>query len=75
MADNREAGWRDDQVLREALEKYVQQGLKISEIMDFMLLDFAEYPWSMSSLDRRLQHFEINYNDKTVQVQDVIVAV
>lgn len=75
MADNREAGWRDDQVLREALEKYVQQGLKISEIMDFMLLDFAEYPWSMSSLDRRLRHFEINYNDKTVQVQDVIVAV
>lgn len=75
MADNREAGWRDDQVLREALEKYVQQGLKISEIMDFMLLDFAEYPWSMSSLDRQLRHFEINYNDKTVQVQDVIVAV
>lgn len=75
MADNREASWRDDHVLRVALEKYVQQGLKRSEIIDFMLRDFAEYPWSISSLDRQLRHFKINYNDKTVPVQDVITEV
>lgn len=75
MADYREATWTDDENLKEVLTKYVQQGLQRSEALDFLRREFPEYAWSIRSLDRRLRHFNIFYNDRSVEVQDVKEAV
>lgn len=60
MADS--ASWKSDRKLREALQTHVLQGLKRSELLDFMKRDFSEYQWSLTSLNRRLRYFEIYYN-------------
>ena len=52
MADNPEATWTDEENLKEALTRYVQQGLNRSEALDFLKRNFPEYPWSIRSLDR-----------------------
>ena len=57
------------------MQRLVKQGLKRSEIVDFLQKDFAQYPWSIRSLDRRLRHFEIYYNDKEIAVEQVEEAV
>ena len=75
MADNRESTRTDDDNLKEVLTKYVQQGLQRSEALDFVRREFREYAWSIRSLDRRLRHFNIFYNDRSVEVQDVKEAV
>ena len=75
MADNRESTWTDDENLKEVLTKYVQQGLQRSEALDFLRREFPEYAWSIRSLDRRLRHFNIFYNDRSIEVQDVKEAV
>ena len=75
MADYREATWTDDEHLKEVLTKYVQQGLQRSEALDFLRGKFPEYVWSIRSLDRRLRHFNIFYNDRSVQVQDLKEAI
>ena len=75
MADNRAAAWSEDEILKAAILKYVQQGLKRVEVLDFLQRDFPQYPWSLRSLDRRLRHFEINYNDANVKVDEVVEAV
>ena len=75
MADNREAMWTDDENLKEALTGYVEQGLNRSEGLDFLKHDFPGYPWSLRSLDRRLRHFNIFYNDRSVEVDEVKQAV
>ena len=75
MADFRRETWSEDQSLKEALDKYVKQGLQRCEILDFVERDFSQYPWSIRTLDRRLRHFQIYYNDNTVEVEDVTAAV
>ena len=75
MANNREATWTDDENLQETLTRYVQQGLNRSEALDFLKRDFPDYPWSIRSLDRRLRHFNIFYNDRSVEVDEVKQAV
>ena len=45
---------------------YALQGLKRSEILDFMERDL---------LHRRLQYFEINHNEETIKVEDVVAVV
>ena len=75
MADNREATWTDEENLKEALTRYVQRGLNRSEALDFLERDFPDYPWSIRSLDRRLPHFNIFYNDRSVEVDEVKQAV
>ncbi len=71
MADNRLAIWKTDEALKDEMQKRVKQGLKRSEIVDFLKQDFAQYPWSIRSLDRHLHHFEIYYNNKEVDVEKV----
>ena len=75
MADNREATWTDDENLKEALTRYVQQGLNRSEALDFLKRDFPDYPWGIRSPDRRLRHFNIFYSDRSVEVDEVKQAV
>ncbi len=53
----------------------MKQGLKRSEMVDFLKQDFHQYPWSIRSLDRHLRHFEMYYNNKEVAVEKVEEAV
>ena len=50
-------GWKDDENLKDDLDRYVTQLLKRDEILSFMQRDFPAYAWSLHSLDRRLRHF------------------
>ena len=67
--------WKEDDLLRNEMKKYVMQGLQREEILDFLKRDFSQYAWSMRTFDRRLSYFEIYYHDKTVSVDEVRVAV
>ena len=73
--DNRAALWKHDENLKIAIKKYVTQGLQRNEALDFLQRDFPHYPWSMRSLDRRMRHFEINYNDSGTDYEAVKKAV
>lgn len=57
------------------LNQYVKEGLKREEIMDFLLRDFPEYAWSLRTLDRRLQYFDISYTDRNVTIDQLQTAV
>ena len=75
MADSRVSSWKEDDLLKGALQKYVKQGLKREEAIDFLRRDFPQYAWSIRTLDRSLRHFEVYYRDDTVSVEDVKEAV
>lgn len=57
------------------MSKYVSQGLRREEILDFLKRDFAEYAWSFRTLDRRLRAFDIYFTDKNISVEQVQDAV
>ena len=57
----RNDGWKHAGKLRTELEKYVRSNLQRKEILAFMKRDFGEYAWSLRTLDRRLNHFEIRH--------------
>lgn len=67
--------WEDDEQLKEDLEKFVQQNYRRKEILDFMISKYQMYAWSMRSLSRRLQYFNINYTDYDFDLEDVKRAV
>ena len=67
----RNDGWKEDVVLKKEMAKYVKQGFQRREMLDFLKRDFAQYAWSLRTLDRRLRHFDIQYNDKNVSVEEV----
>ena len=74
MSDFREALWKNNAYLKEALLKYVGQGLQRWEMLDFLTRDFSLYAWSLRMLDRRLRHFSIFFNDGAVKVDHVMKA-
>ena len=67
--------WKEDTNLEEDLKKYIQQNLKRSEVLDFISRDYPQYNWSLSSLDRRLRHFNIFYISYDTPLADVESAV
>ena len=67
--------WKSDYVLKADLANYVRQNLKRSEILDFMKQDYVQYNWSLATLNRRLQFFDIRYIDYNVQLETVACAV
>ena len=67
--------WQSDCRLEEETKKFVKQGIKRKEILDFLRRDFPQYAWSIPTLDRRLGHFNINYIDENVSVDQVRDAV
>ena len=75
MAFMRNDDWENDKDLKDDLEKYVHQGLRRKEVLDFVERDYSQYAWSLRSLDRRMRHFDIYYTDKDVTVDQVINAV
>ena len=71
MSDFREALWKNKADLKEALLKYVREGLQRWEMLDFLTRDFPFYAWSVM-LDRRLRHFDIFFSDGAVKVNNGI---
>ena len=67
--------WKEDLTLKEILNKYVKEGFRREEILDFMFRDFEGCAWSLRTLDRRLQYFEIHYTDIDTTVEQVEDAV
>ena len=67
----RNDSWRNDRLLQEEMTKFVRQGIRRKELLDFMKRDFSQYAWSMPTLDRSLRHFEITYIDKDVSVDEI----
>ena len=74
MSDFREALWKNNADLKEALLKYVGRGLQRREMLDFLTRDFPLYAWSVRMLDRGLRHFDIFFNDGAVKVDHVMEA-
>ncbi len=75
MAYRRNTNWEEDRALKADLEKYVEQDLRRTEILDFLNRAYSQYAWSLSPLDRRLQHFGIYYTNTNVTVGEVREAV
>ncbi|KXJ15658.1 uncharacterized protein LOC110237035 [Exaiptasia diaphana] len=67
--------WKEDEALKETLERYVKEGLQRKEILDFMVRDFDEYTWSIRTLDRRLAYFEIKYTNRNIALDEIQDAV
>ena len=53
------------------LTRYLQQGVQRSESLDFLRREFSEYAWSIRSPVRRPRPFNIFYNDRSVEVEEV----
>ena len=70
---NQERG--NHEALRIDLEKYVRQNLRRYEILDFVTLQYPMYAWSLRSLARRLQFFNIKCTDHEVELEEVKTAV
>ena len=67
--------WKEDWHLEKTLSQYVNEGLRREEILDFMSRDFPEYAWSLRTLDRRLQYFDISYTDQNITIDQLQTAV
>ena len=67
--------WKEDETLKETLQCYVKEGLQREEILDFVRRDFEAYAWSMRTLDRRLNYFDIKYTDHSVTIDEIKGAV
>ena len=74
MAYIRNILWKEDDILKSDLKKYVKEDLR-TEILDFMKRDFLQYAWSLSSFDQRMRYFDIHYTDNNVTVEQIRDAV
>ena len=70
---NEESQQDDD--LKDMLARYVKENLRRREILDFVCRDFDQYAWSLRSLDRRLEYFNIRYTDCNVELGEIETAV
>ena len=64
----RNDAWQSDYQLEEEMKKFVKQGIKRREVLDFLRRNFPQYAWSIPTLD-------INYIDENVSVDEVRDAV
>lgn len=55
--------WKDNNQLKDDLQRFVEQQMQRNEILDFMKRDYGYYAWSMRTLERRLKYFQIKYID------------
>ena len=71
----RNENWKDDEELKEDLEKYIKQNLKRKEVLDFVSSKYPMYAWSLRTLCRRLSHFNIKYTNYEIELGDLRAAV
>ena len=67
--------WKSDETLKEDLKKYARSNRQRNEILDFMKRDYSEYSWSLRTLDRRLNFFNVRRINENVTIEDIKVAV
>ena len=67
--------WKEDLNLRQKLKDYVTEGLRRKEILNFMLGDYDCHSWSIRTLDKRVQYFNMRYTDADVAVDEVEEAI
>ena len=67
--------WKDNEQLSADLKQYIEQRLQRIEILDYMQRDYDCYFWSIRTLDRRLNYFNIRYIDGNIPVADIREAV
>ena len=75
LTDSRNIHWKEDDILKSDLKKYVKKDSRRTEILDFMKRDFSQYAWSLSSLDRHMRYFDIHYTNNNVAVEQIRDAV
>ena len=75
MASVGESDWVNNENLESDLKKYVMQNLKRKEVLDFVRRDYPQYAWSLSTLSRRLTHFDIRYMDYDLDLKEIERAV
>jgi hypothetical protein len=75
MAYFRNSSWLEDEQLKEDISKNIREGLQRAEIMDFLKRDLPQYAWSMRTLGRRIEAFNIKRIDRYVTVDQVKNAV
>ena len=63
--------WQEDINLKEDLSVYVQQNLRQKEILDLVEQKYLVYAWSLPTLSRRLNYFNIKYSDHDVDVDQL----
>ena len=63
--------WRKDINLKEDLSVYVQRNLRQKEILDLVEQKYSMYSWSLRTLSRRLNYFNIKYSDHDVDVDQL----
>ena len=69
------AEWKDDDSLRQDLETYVRRNYQRRELLDVVTDKYPMYSWSLRTLCRRMQYFNICYVDVSVDLEDIEVAV
>uniref|UniRef100_A0A7M5WYV8 Integrase core domain-containing protein n=1 Tax=Clytia hemisphaerica TaxID=252671 RepID=A0A7M5WYV8_9CNID len=67
--------WKVNERLETDLKTLVKQNLRRKEILDILRQKYPNYPWSLSTLDRRMRHFNLWYLDKTTPIEAVKDAV
>ena len=50
----RNDSWNEGIMLKDDIIKYTKEGLKRSEMLRFLKREFAQYAWSLRSLDTRI---------------------
>ena len=61
--------WQCSETLKTDLQKLVgKNGLKTIEFLDYLVRHYHQYKWSLRTLDRRLQYFDIRYSYVAVSV-------
>eukprot|EP00794_Sanderia_malayensis_P002824 gene2824-3264_t len=73
MADAEE--WKVDESLRQDLETYVRRIYQRREVLDVVKDKYPMYSWSLRTLCRRMQYFNIRYVNTTVDIEEIKVAV
>ena len=75
MAAAGESDWKNDEDLKLDLQDYVRRNFQRLEILDFIKQKYPIYTWSLRSLSRRMNHFDIKYINYEVDVGEVEDAV
>jgi hypothetical protein len=71
----RNEDWKEDMELKGDLQDYVCRNYRQREILDLMNDQYPMYAWSLRTLPRRLQFFEIKFIDYGTGVDEVQRAV
>ena len=70
----RNGTWQEDEALEEDLQLYVSKNLKREEMLDFLPERYPMYAWSLLTLARRLNHFNIRYVERNTTLEGLLYS-